>query len=40
VIVDEVDDFACAAGEKKGKVTRGGRFLAEMNDVIPWDRFK
>jgi transposase, IS5 family len=28
--------FASAAWEKKGKVTRRERFLAEMNQVVPW----
>ena len=28
--------FALAAWEKKGKVTRRERFLAEMDQVIPW----
>ena len=28
--------FASAAWEKKGKVTRGERFLGEMDQVIPW----
>lgn len=27
---------ASAAWEKKGKVTRRERFLAEMDQVIPW----
>jgi IS5 family transposase len=30
--------FASAAWEKKGKVTRRERFLAEMDAVIPWAR--
>jgi IS5 family transposase len=30
--------FASVAWEKKGKVTRRERFLAEMDAVIPWDR--
>jgi len=30
--------FASAAWEKKGKVTRRERFLAEMDAVIPWTR--
>jgi transposase, IS5 family len=30
--------FASAAWEKKGKVTRRERFLAEMDAVIPWQR--
>ena len=30
--------FASAAWEKKGKVTRRERFLAEMDAVIPWSR--
>jgi hypothetical protein len=30
--------FASVAWEKKGKVTRRERFLAEMNAVIPWRR--
>ncbi len=28
--------FASAAWKKKGKVTRWERFLAEMDQVIPW----
>ena len=28
--------FASAAWEKKGKVTRRERFLAEMGQVVPW----
>ena len=28
--------FASVAWEKKGKVTRRERFLAEMDAVIPW----
>jgi IS5 family transposase len=30
--------FSSVAWEKKGKVTRRERFLAEMDAVIPWDR--
>ncbi|HXA93036.1 MAG TPA: IS5 family transposase [Steroidobacteraceae bacterium] len=30
--------FASVAWEKKGKVTRRERFLAEMDAVIPWER--
>src|SRR2546429_524006 len=30
--------FASAAWDKKGKVTRRERFLAEMDAVIPWGR--
>ena len=30
--------FASVAWEKKGKVTRRERFLAEMDAVIPWSR--
>lgn len=30
--------FASAAWEKKGKVTRRERFLAEMDQVIPWEQ--
>ena len=30
--------FASAAWNRKGKVTRRERFLAEMDAVIPWDR--
>src|SRR5437868_3408774 len=30
--------FASAAWERKGKVTRRERFLAEMDAVIPWGR--
>src|SRR5580658_8992940 len=30
--------FASAAWERKGKVTRRERFLAEMDAVIPWER--
>ena len=30
--------FASAAWEKKGKITRRERFLAEMDAVIPWER--
>ena len=30
--------FASAAWEKKGKVTRRERFLAEMDAVIPWSQ--
>jgi transposase, IS5 family len=30
--------FASAAWDKKGKVTRRERFLAEMDAVIPWER--
>src|SRR5580692_6264854 len=30
--------FASAAWERKGKVTRRERFLAEMDAVIPWPR--
>ena len=30
--------FASAAWDKKGKITRRERFLAEMNAVIPWER--
>lgn len=30
--------FASAAWEKKGKITRRERFLAEMDAVIPWQR--
>jgi IS5 family transposase len=30
--------FASAAWDKKGKVTRRERFLAEMDAVIPWSR--
>ncbi len=30
--------FASVAWEKKGKVTRRERFLAEMDAVIPWTR--
>jgi transposase, IS5 family len=30
--------FASVAWEKKGKVTRRERFLAEMDAVIPWAR--
>jgi transposase, IS5 family len=30
--------FASAAWHNKGKVTRRERFLAEMNEVIPWER--
>jgi hypothetical protein len=30
--------FASAPWEKKGKVTRRERFLAEMDAVIPWQR--
>ncbi|MBM2811713.1 MAG: family transposase [Chloroflexi bacterium] len=30
--------FASAAWDKKGKVTRRERFLAEMDAVIPWAR--
>jgi hypothetical protein len=30
--------FASAAWDKKGKVTRRERFLAEMDAVIPWTR--
>ena len=28
--------FASVAWEKKGKITRRERFLAEMDAVIPW----
>lgn len=31
--------FASAAWQSKGKVTRRERFLAEMDAVIPWQRF-
>ena len=30
--------FASVAWEKKGKITRRERFLAEMDVVIPWSR--
>ena len=30
--------FASVAWEKKGKITRRERFLAEMDAVIPWSR--
>ena len=30
--------FASAAWNRKGKVTRRERFLAEMDAVIPWPR--
>ena len=30
--------FASVAWEKKGKITRRERFLAEMDAVIPWAR--
>ena len=30
--------FAAVAWEKKGKITRRERFLAEMDAVIPWAR--
>ena len=30
--------FASAAWDRKGKVTRRERFLAEMDAVIPWSR--
>jgi IS5 family transposase len=32
--------FASAAWEKKGKITRRERFLAEMDQVIPWEAIK
>ena len=32
--------FASVAWTQKGKVTRRERFLAEMDQVIPWDRLK
>ena len=34
--MSEQRTFAGLAWERKGKVTRRERFLAEMNAVIPW----
>jgi transposase, IS5 family len=36
--MSEQRTFAGLAWDRKGKVTRRERFLAEMNAVIPWDR--
>ena len=36
--MSEQRTFAGLAWERKGKVTRRERFLAEMNAVIPWAR--
>jgi IS5 family transposase len=32
--------FASVAWTQKGKVTRRERFMAEMDQVMPWDRLK